>query len=88
MTRGKEILKVADLARLELNDTEKEKLGREFDKITAYFTQLHKIELGGEMNLGYPCPRAPDSPMDYEIKIEELTSNLKNGHFRTPPWLV
>lgn len=88
MTVGKQIVKVADLARLELTEEERKRFGAEFEKIVAYFAQLQKLELEGEMMLGYPCPRIPDDPREYDIKVEELTKHLKQGQFHIPPWLV
>ena len=88
MTVGRQIVKVADLARLELTGEERKRFGTEFGKIVAYFAQLQKLELEGEMLLPYPCPRIPDKPRDYDIKVEELTKHLKQGQFHIPPWLV
>jgi aspartyl/glutamyl-tRNA(Asn/Gln) amidotransferase C subunit len=88
MTVGKQIVKVADLARLDLTGEERKRFGAEFEKIVAYFAQLQKLELEGEMLLGYPCPRIEDKPRDYDIKVEELTKHLKQGQFHIPPWLA
>lgn len=88
MTLGMEIIKVADLARLELSDEEKVRLSKELEKITAYFAELQRLTLEGEFNLGYPCPRVPDESRDYDIKIEELSSHIKDGLFQIPPWLA
>jgi len=88
MTLGNEIVKVAELARLELKAEERERFGAEFEAITAYFAQLQRLSLEGEFALGYPCPRADDEPLDCDIKIEELSANLKEGYFQIPPWLA
>jgi aspartyl/glutamyl-tRNA(Asn/Gln) amidotransferase C subunit len=88
MAIGKDIVKIASLARMELTEAERERLGTEFEKITAYFADLQKLQLEGEMTLGYRCPRVEDTPRDYDIKIEELTEHLKDGQFHIPPWLA
>jgi aspartyl/glutamyl-tRNA(Asn/Gln) amidotransferase C subunit len=88
MTVGKQIVKIADLARLQLTEEERKRFGAEFEKIVAYFAQLQKLKLEGEMVLPYQCPRAPDKPRDYDIKVEELTEHLKDGQFHIPPWLA
>lgn len=88
MTRGKEIVKVASLARMELTAQERERFGAELEKITAYFAELQKLELAGEMILPYPCPRIPDDPREYDIKVAELCKYLKEGQFHVPPWLA
>lgn len=88
MPLANEIIKVAELARLELTPAERARLGKEFEQITAYFMELQRLTLKGEMTLGYPCPRVSDVPRDYDIKIGELTSHLKDGQFHIPPWLA
>ncbi len=88
MSRGREILKVAELARLDLTDAERERLGTQFEQITAYFTELQRLKLKGEFSLGYPCPRSQDVPSDSDIKIEELSSHIRDGLFQIPPWLA
>lgn len=88
MTVGRQIVKIADLARLELTEEERERFGAEFESIVAYFAELQKLQLKGEMVLGYPCPRVEDKPRDYDIKVEELTEHLKDGQFHIPPWLA
>lgn len=88
MTRGVEILKVAELARLELKSGERQRFGTEFERITAYFAQLQKLSLEGKITFPYPCPRTPDRPRDYEIKVEKLSEYLKDGYFKIPPLLA
>jgi len=88
MAIGKDIVKIASLARMELTEAERERLGAEFEKITAYFADLQKLQLEGEMTLDYPCPRVADESRDCDIKIEELTDHLKDGQFHIPPWLA
>lgn len=85
MTRGVEILKVAELARLELKSGERQRFGTEFERITAYFAQLQKLSPEGEMALGYPCPRMPDEPRSCDIEPEKLSKHLKDGYFKIPP---
>lgn len=79
---------MADLARLDLTPQERERFGAEFNKIVNYCGELQRLMLEGEMKLAYPCPRTPDAPRDYDIKVEELSKDLKQGYFRIPPWLA
>lgn len=88
MTLGAEIVKVADLARLELTSQEQKRFGAEFEKIVAYFAELQRLKLEGELFLGYPCPRTPDEPRDYVIEVEKLSKHLKDGYFKIPPLLA
>jgi aspartyl/glutamyl-tRNA(Asn/Gln) amidotransferase C subunit len=88
MTLGAEIVKVAQLARLELKSGERQRFGAEFERITAYFAQLQKLQLKGEMLLGYLCPRMPDKPRSYDIEPEKLSKHLKDGYFKIPPLLA
>lgn len=87
MSVGKEILKVAELARLKLTPEEKERFGSEFEPITAYFAQLQRENLKGRLHIPFPCPLHADEPADCQIKIEELSENIKQGFFRIPPLL-
>lgn len=88
MTIGEQIVKVADLARLGLSTEEQERFGKEFEKIVAYFAELQKMKLEGEMTLPFPCPRFEDKPRDFDIKVEDLTKNLKQDQIQIPPWLA
>ncbi|MBN2380011.1 aspartyl/glutamyl-tRNA amidotransferase subunit C [candidate division WOR-3 bacterium] len=88
MSVGKQIVKVADLARLDLTEKETERFGAEFDKILAYFSELQEMKMEGEILLPYPCPRAPDDPSSCDIDIEGLSRHLKEGYFLIPPWLA
>jgi aspartyl/glutamyl-tRNA(Asn/Gln) amidotransferase C subunit len=88
MAVADEILKVAELARLSLNEEERERFGPEFGKIVAYFSELQQLMLEGEMTLGYPCPRFEDVPVEYDIDIHRLSKNLKEGYFKIPPLLT
>jgi len=88
MATGKEILKVALLARLELTEEERGKFGSEFEKITAYFAELQKMGISGELVLPYSCPLSSDNPREYDIKLEDLTRHIKDGQVLIPPWLA
>ena len=88
MSDGREIIKVSGLARIELTVSEQDRFVMEFERITAYFTELQRLELKGEMLLGYPCPRSDDIPRDYDLEIRDLTNHLKEGLFYIPPWLA
>ncbi len=87
MVTDKEIVKVAALARIDLTSEESLRFAFEFEKITAYFSELQKLQLEGEMLLDYPCPRIKDKPRDHNIDIEKLSKYLKNGQFSVPAWL-
>lgn len=88
MAIADEIIKVAELARLNLSEEERERFGSEFEKIVAYFSELQQLMLGGEMTLEYPCPRFDDVPVGYDIDINRLSRNIKQGYFKIPPLLT
>lgn len=88
MALAGEILKVASLARLELKEGERERFSKEFEVIVAYFAELQKLTLEGEMTLDYPCPRFEDEPGDYDIDVGKLSNDLKEGYFKIPPLLA
>ncbi len=85
MTLAHELLKVAALARIELSVEERGNLSREFETIVAYFAELQKLTLEGEMALDYPCPCYPDVPIEYDIDIDKLSKHTKEGYFTIPP---
>ncbi|MBD3285785.1 hypothetical protein GF359_04925, partial [candidate division WOR-3 bacterium] len=76
------------LARLDLTEEEREKFGSELEKIAAYFSQLQDLGMQGEMIQPYRCPLSPDSPREYDIKVEDFTEHIKEGYFLIPPWLA
>ncbi len=84
-----DVLKLARLAQLELDEAEIEKYGHELSTILDYVTLLDKVDVTGlqptDQVTGLKTVTRPDEIMDYGITQEALFKNvpaMENGQIK------
>jgi aspartyl-tRNA(Asn)/glutamyl-tRNA(Gln) amidotransferase subunit C len=84
-----DVLKLARLARIDLDEAEVEKFTTEFAAILHYVEQLQAVDVGGleptSQVTGLTNVMRPDFPQDYGYKVKELLKNvpdLENGQIK------
>lgn len=84
-----DVLKLAELAKLELSSAEVEEFAQEFNQILAYVEQLQKVDTTGlkptAQVTGLTNVMRPDSPHGYGYKPSDLLKNVpavKDGQIK------
>ena len=81
-----DILKLARLARLDLNDDEVEEYSRELSEILQYVEQLQNVDVSGlqptNQITGLTNVTRPDETKDYGYQPDDLLKNLPDQEDR------
>lgn len=90
MLTKKEVEHVANLARIELTEEEKEKFTKQLGDVIKYVEQLNEVDTLGIEPMAHPCPEfnvTREDIVDYPCSKEELLHNApseENGFFKVP----